>query len=148
MIKSVPQGLKSVCENSIPKLSPEGTAELSPGRSPGVCMHHGKVPQGRLERSSRLGPEFVRLIGNYQSPNTSRFPVDFQSSLWDFSSLESLPRTASWAAGDKSPAYPTPPGRVNLRGDHGKKNGAQDRAAHGVIAKTERVAGRHDEPYG
>ena len=27
-----PQGLKSVCENSISKLSPAGTAELSPGR--------------------------------------------------------------------------------------------------------------------
>jgi hypothetical protein len=36
------------------------------------------------------------LIGNYQSPYTPRFPGDFQSSLRDFSSLESLPRTASW----------------------------------------------------
>src|SRR5216684_6162945 len=35
--------------------------------------------------------------GNSQSRNTSRFPGSFQSSLRDFSSLESLPRTASWA---------------------------------------------------
>jgi hypothetical protein len=29
---AVYDGLKSLCENSISKLSPEGTAELSPGR--------------------------------------------------------------------------------------------------------------------
>jgi hypothetical protein len=32
-------------------------------------------------------------MGNSQSRNTSRFPSSFQSSLRDFSSLESLPRT-------------------------------------------------------
>jgi hypothetical protein len=34
LLKRTPQRLKGVCENSISKLSPAGTAELSPGRSP------------------------------------------------------------------------------------------------------------------
>jgi hypothetical protein len=66
-------------------------------------MHHRKVPQGRLKKLSRRDPEFGQRIGNLNhrivrdrsalgSP-----PGNFQSSLRDFSSLESLPRTASWA---------------------------------------------------
>jgi hypothetical protein len=35
-------------------LSPEGTAELSPGRSPGVGAHKRVVPQGRLKRSPAI----------------------------------------------------------------------------------------------
>jgi hypothetical protein len=33
--ESLPQGLKSVCENCISKLSPAGTAENVPRRNPG-----------------------------------------------------------------------------------------------------------------
>ena len=66
-------------------------------------MRLGKVPQGRLRRLPRHGPGFGQTIGNSQSRNILRWkrlglPLSyFQSSLRDFSSLESLPRTTSWA---------------------------------------------------
>ncbi len=78
------------------KIGPAGTAELSPGRSPGWLVSQ-KSPVGTTEKASRNGPEFGQRMGNSQSRNTSRSPGSFQSSLRDFSSLESLPRTASWA---------------------------------------------------
>jgi hypothetical protein len=40
-------GLKSLREN--PSLSPVGTSESSPGRSPGLEMRHRAVPKGRLK---------------------------------------------------------------------------------------------------
>src|ERR1700688_4580795 len=61
------------------------------------------VERGRLKKLSRHDPEFGQRIGNSQSRNSSRSEAlgspggNFQSSLRDFSSLESLPRTASWA---------------------------------------------------
>jgi hypothetical protein len=46
-----PQGLKSLSENSV--LSPVGTSESSPGRSPGLGMRHRTVPKGRLKIRTR-----------------------------------------------------------------------------------------------
>ena len=61
-----PQGLKSLRENSV--LSPVGTSESSPGRSPGLGMRHRAVPKGRLKirtRCSAVPRGTVDLAYNY-----------------------------------------------------------------------------------
>jgi hypothetical protein len=62
-----------------------------------------KSSAGTTEKLSRHGPGIGERIGNSQPRNIVKWkclalpPGNFQSSLRDFSSLESLPRTASWA---------------------------------------------------
>ena len=50
------QGLKSLGENSTYKLSPEGTAESSPGRSPVLGKSQEQSRQGRLRMSQDSSP--------------------------------------------------------------------------------------------
>ena len=69
-------GLQSACENSISKLSPAGTAELSPGRSPGLDLKGRPVPQGRLEIGrdaflDNLQPSLRDSIMFHDVPRTS-----------------------------------------------------------------------------
>jgi hypothetical protein len=49
----------------IKTMSPEGTAELSPGRSPGVAMRNRKVPQGRLKGYRDMGGGLGISIADY-----------------------------------------------------------------------------------
>jgi hypothetical protein len=70
---------------TLSKLSPEGTAESSPGRSPGNHAHN--------DEKSRKG----RLKVNQVVPRTASWVI-FSRPGGTGPSLESLPRTASWAA--------------------------------------------------
>jgi hypothetical protein len=59
--------------------SPEGTADLSPGRSPGLDLEGRPVPEGRLKFG---GGSILDIL---------------QPSLRDLVMLHDVPRTASWA---------------------------------------------------
>jgi hypothetical protein len=64
-----------VCENSISKLSPEGTAELSPGRQSWVAFEGRPVPKGRLKIGldailDNLQPSLRDLIMLHDVPRT------------------------------------------------------------------------------
>ena len=52
-------GLQSLRENTA--LSPEGTSDSSPGRSPGSETRHRAVPQGRLKTRLRCSPSLTGL---------------------------------------------------------------------------------------
>jgi hypothetical protein len=65
-------------ENPFPT-SPAGTAELSPGRSPGLDLQGRQVPQGRL----KIGRDAIL--------------ENLQPSLRDSIMLPDVPRTTSWA---------------------------------------------------
>jgi hypothetical protein len=69
------RGFWGVHENAISKVSPEGTAELSPGRSPGSEQKGRPVPQGRLKTGDNS------ILDN------------FQPSLRDSIMLHDVPRT-------------------------------------------------------
>jgi|SRR5271163_4916159 len=90
--QSVPQYLKADCRayvraqrvcvrTTITKSSPVGTADLSPGCSPGLAGAMEKsrracpelVERGRLKKLLKPGPGFGQRIGNSQSRNISRW---------------------------------------------------------------------------
>src|ERR1700733_11146396 len=67
------------------KLSPVGTAELSPGRSPGLEIRKTTSPVGTTEATWRRPPEPFRL--EILIPD----PITFQSSLRDLSRMHANP---------------------------------------------------------
>src|SRR6202044_3997114 len=54
--KSVPQGLKRVCENYSLQMSPVGTAESSPGRESWVEVRETPSPAGTAENAPGCNP--------------------------------------------------------------------------------------------
>ncbi len=110
----------SVCvRTTLSKFSPVGTAESSPGRSPGNNSRHEISPAGTTENAPGCNPGVSRsLKGTIRdsmerasccqsafhtcgpgSPRTNvrDAPGHSQPSLRDWSRSECTPRTASWA---------------------------------------------------
>jgi hypothetical protein len=87
----------AACENSVTTSSPVGTVEASPGRSPGLAYPMDKSRRDDwqvLDTWTGFGPRAGK-ISRWKPCGSMRTKI--QSSLRDFSPLESLPRTTSWA---------------------------------------------------
>src|ERR1700677_3928480 len=69
----LPSGLKSLFENSTYKLSPVGTAESSPGRSPGERFERRTSPAGTAENDPGCNPGV--LLPPKWTIRDSRYPT-------------------------------------------------------------------------
>jgi hypothetical protein len=84
-----------LCYLAAASLSPEGTAENSPGRSPGYSLSKRCSPEGTAENSQ---DEILGWLKRGEQPGytgLSSFPL--QPSLRDCSSFSCQPRIPSWA---------------------------------------------------
>jgi hypothetical protein len=93
-------GFRGCVRTALAKSSPAGTAENSPGRSPGLATCHRVVPQGRLKMTQD------RVLGWLPEPRIVHFGDrvpqdcilgDFQPSLRDCSLAHANPGLTSWA---------------------------------------------------
>jgi hypothetical protein len=95
-------GFRVCVKTGLMKSSPEGTAELSPGRSPGWTFNRRKVPTGRLE-VTRTSSQRCSAIENPRSAPRTQFCVSMTFSVVPTGLFmgackpRTASRTASWA---------------------------------------------------